>query len=192
MTTDHTLRASGLRKRYGDVQALDGFDLSVASGTIHGLLGPNGAGKSTAVKALATLIDYDDGEARVAGFDVRRQAVEVRRRIGLIGQHAAVDEILGGRQNLVMFGRLFGLSTSAARTRADELLATFGLTEAAERAVSTYSGGMRRRRADPHPSRALPRRADLRARPARPHRGVGKRARDRGARHDGAADHAIP
>ena len=145
MISDHTLSATGLRKRYGDVQALDGFDLDVAAGSIHGLLGPNGAGKSTAVKALATLIDYDDGEARVAGFDVRRQAVEVRRRIGLIGQHVAVDEILGGRQNLVMFGRLYGLSTSAARARADELLATFELTGAAERAVSTYSGGMRRR-----------------------------------------------
>ncbi|MET0419201.1 MAG: ATP-binding cassette domain-containing protein [Actinoplanes sp.] len=145
MSTDHTLTANGLRKRYGDVQALDGFDLTVAAGAIHGLLGPNGAGKSTAVKALATLIDYDEGEARVAGFDVRRQAVQVRRRIGLVGQHAAVDEILGGRQNLVMFGRLYGLSTSAARTRAGELLSTFGLTEAAERPVSTYSGGMRRR-----------------------------------------------
>jgi ABC-2 type transport system ATP-binding protein len=145
VSTDHTLTAIGLRKRYGDVQALDGFDLTVAAGTIHGLLGPNGAGKSTAIKALATLIDYDEGEARVAGFDVRRQADQVRRRIGLVGQHAAVDEILGGRQNLVMFGRLYGLSTAAARTRADELLDTFELTEAAKRAVSTYSGGMRRR-----------------------------------------------
>ena len=145
MDAEHTLTAIGLRKRYGDVNALDGFDLNVEAGTIHGLLGPNGAGKSTAVRALATLIDYDDGSARVAGFDVRRQADQVRRRIGLVGQHAAVDEILGGRQNLVMFGRLYGLSTAAARTRADDLLATFGLAEAAERAVSTYSGGMRRR-----------------------------------------------
>ncbi|MEV6490871.1 ATP-binding cassette domain-containing protein, partial [Actinoplanes sp. NPDC051633] len=142
---DHTLTADGLRKRYGDLHALDGFDLHVEAGTIHGLLGPNGAGKSTAVRALTTLIDYDDGSARVAGFDVRRQADQVRRRIGLIGQHAAVDEILGGRQNLVMFGRLYGLSTADARTRARELLVAFGLDEAAERAVSTYSGGMRRR-----------------------------------------------
>jgi ABC-2 type transport system ATP-binding protein len=121
------LTASGLRKRYGDVRALDGFDLTVAAGTIHGLLGPNGAGKSTAVKALATLVDLDGGTARVAGLDVRTDARRVRERIGLVGQNAAVDEILGGRQNLVMFGRAFGLA------------------EAAERAVSTYSGGMRRR-----------------------------------------------
>jgi ABC-2 type transport system ATP-binding protein len=139
------LTASGLRKRYGDVRALDGFDLTVAAGTIHGLLGPNGAGKSTAVKALATLVDLDGGTARVAGLDVRTDARRVRERIGLVGQNAAVDEILGGRQNLVMFGRLYGLTKTAARARADELLAAFGLAEAAERAVSTYSGGMRRR-----------------------------------------------
>ncbi|MCM4083637.1 ATP-binding cassette domain-containing protein [Paractinoplanes hotanensis] len=139
------LEAEGLRKRYGDVQALDGFDLAVPPGVIHGLLGPNGAGKTTAVKALATLIDVDGGTARVAGFDVRNQAAQVRRRIGLIGQNAAVDEILGGRQNLVMFGRLYGLSKVDARAKADRLLDMFELTEAAERAVSTYSGGMRRR-----------------------------------------------
>jgi ABC-2 type transport system ATP-binding protein len=137
--------ADGLRKRYGEVRALDGFDLAVAAGTIHGLLGPNGAGKSTAVKALATLIDLDGGAARVAGLDVRTQGRQVRERIGLIGQNAAVDEILGGRQNLVMFGRLYGLGKAAARERADQLLARFGLSAAADRAVSTYSGGMRRR-----------------------------------------------
>ncbi|XVU24093.1 ATP-binding cassette domain-containing protein [Actinoplanes sp. CA-054009] len=141
----NSLTADGLRKTYGKTSALDGFDLAVPSGVIHGLLGPNGAGKTTAVKALATLIDVDSGAATVAGFDVRRQAPQVRRRIGLIGQHAAVDEILGGRQNLVMFGRLFGLTKSDARRRAEELLTVFGLSEAAERAVSTYSGGMRRR-----------------------------------------------
>ncbi len=145
MATDHALTADGLRKSYADLHALDGFDLHVAAGTIHGLLGPNGAGKSTAVKALTTLIDIDAGTARVAGFDVRTQSREVRRRIGLIGQNAAVDEILGGRQNLVMFGRLYGLSRADARVRADGLLAAFGLAAAAERAVSTYSGGMRRR-----------------------------------------------
>jgi ABC-2 type transport system ATP-binding protein len=141
----NSLTADGLRKTYGKTLALDGFDLAVPSGVIHGLLGPNGAGKTTAVKALATLIDVDSGAAQVAGFDVRTQAAQVRRRIGLIGQHAAVDEILGGRQNLVMFGRLFGLTKMDARQRADELLGVFDLTEAAERAVSTYSGGMRRR-----------------------------------------------
>jgi ABC-2 type transport system ATP-binding protein len=143
--SDHTLTANGLRKRYGDVNALDGFDLAVAAGTIHGLLGPNGAGKSTAVKALATLIDFDGGTATVAGYDVRKQSRRVRERIGLVAQNVAVDEILGGRQNLVMFGRLYGLNTTDARARADDLLGTFGLTDAAERSVSTYSGGMRRR-----------------------------------------------
>ncbi|MFI7552737.1 ATP-binding cassette domain-containing protein [Micromonospora sediminimaris] len=143
--TNHTLTADGLRKRYGDVHALDGFDLSVPPGVIHGLLGPNGAGKTTAVRALATLIDVDGGSASVAGFDVRTQARQVRRRIGLVGQNAAVDEILGGRQNLVMFGRLYGLNSADARVRADQLLDTFDLTDAATRAVSTYSGGMRRR-----------------------------------------------
>jgi ABC-2 type transport system ATP-binding protein len=139
------LVADGLHKRYKEVRALDGFDLAVAAGTIHGLLGPNGAGKSTAVRALATLIDLDGGTARVAGLDVRTQGRQVRERIGLIGQNAAVDEILGGRQNLVMFGRLYGLGKAAARERADQLLDTFGLSAAADRAVSTYSGGMRRR-----------------------------------------------
>ncbi|MFB6396626.1 ATP-binding cassette domain-containing protein [Polymorphospora lycopeni] len=145
MARDHSLTASGLRKRYGDLAALDGFDLSVEAGTIHGLLGPNGAGKSTAVRALTTLIDLDGGTATVAGHDVRTEPQAVRRSIGLVGQHAAVDEILGGRQNLVMFGRLFGLGKAAARARADELLRSFDLTEAADRPVSTYSGGMRRR-----------------------------------------------
>ncbi|MGX6603338.1 ATP-binding cassette domain-containing protein [Micromonosporaceae bacterium Da 78-11] len=145
MQPECALEAHDLRKHYGEVRALDGFDLTVAAGEIHGLLGPNGAGKSTAVKALATLIDLDGGTARVAGHDVRTRPGQVRRRIGLVGQNAAVDEILGGRQNLVMFGRLFGLGTAAARTRADELLETFALTEAADRAVAGYSGGMRRR-----------------------------------------------
>ena len=145
MSGTPTLTAKGLRKRYGDLNALDGFDLTVATGTIHGLLGPNGAGKSTAVKALTTLITVDDGVASVGGHDVRTRPKLARQCIGLVGQNAAVDEILGGRQNLVMFGRLFGLSRSAARRRADELLTTFHIGEAAERPVSTYSGGMRRR-----------------------------------------------
>jgi ABC-2 type transport system ATP-binding protein len=137
--------AEGLRKRYGDHQALDGFDLAVPEGTVCGLLGPNGAGKTTAVRILATLLRYDSGRAEVGGFDVARQAIEVRRKIGLVGQQAAVDEILTGRQNLEMFGRLFHLSSREARRRADELLEQFGLTEAGRRAAKTYSGGMRRR-----------------------------------------------
>lgn len=145
MTPTPAISAVGLRKKYGDKRALDGFDLTVPAGTIHGLLGPNGAGKSTAVRALTTLTDLDAGHATVAGHDIGVEAKAVRRRIGLIGQSPAIDEVLGGRQNLVMFGRLFGLEVARARTRANELLDTFDLTEAAEKSVSTYSGGMRRR-----------------------------------------------
>jgi ABC-2 type transport system ATP-binding protein len=134
-----------LRKQYGKVAALDGFDLRVRAGTIHGLLGPNGAGKSTAVRALATLISFDAGTASIGGNDVATEAHSVRKQIGLVGQSAAVDEILSGRQNLTMFGRLSGLRGRAARARGDELLEAFGLAGAAKRAVSTYSGGMRRR-----------------------------------------------
>lgn len=139
------MTAQGLRKRYGDTQALDGFDLEVRAGTIHGLLGPNGAGKSTAVSALCTLIEVDYGTASIAGHDVATEGQLVRSRIGLVGQSPAVDEVLGGRQNLVLFGRLFGLRKSAAVERAAELLDRFELTQAAERPVATYSGGMRRR-----------------------------------------------
>ncbi|MET9652053.1 ATP-binding cassette domain-containing protein [Streptomyces sp. NPDC006460] len=135
----------GARKRYGDKQALDGLDLVVGSGTVHGVLGPNGAGKTTAVRILATLLRHDEGTVRVAGLDVRTQAGEVRRRIGLLGQHAAVDEELGGRQNLEMFGRLHHLGARRAGARADELLERFGLTETGRRPVGRYSGGMRRR-----------------------------------------------
>lgn len=139
------VEADGLRKRYGPAVALDGLDLAVAAGTVCGLLGPNGAGKTTTVRVLATLARADAGRAVVAGVDVARDPAGVRKRIGLVGQHAAVDEALSGRQNLVLFGRLLHLGVSRARARADELLERFGLTEAADRAVSGYSGGMRRR-----------------------------------------------
>ncbi|RMI45612.1 ATP-binding cassette domain-containing protein [Streptomyces triticirhizae] len=137
--------AEGIRKRYGDTRALDGFDLTVREGTVHGLLGPNGAGKTTAVRTLTTLARMTEGRATVCGFDVASQPDEVRARIGLTGQYAAVDEFLSGRQNLVLFGRLFGLRPRAARRRADELLERFDLTGAAGRRVDGYSGGMRRR-----------------------------------------------
>ncbi|MER7544050.1 ATP-binding cassette domain-containing protein [Spirillospora sp. NPDC127506] len=137
--------AEGLRKRYGDTEALAGLDLRVPAGTVHGLLGPNGAGKTTAVRVLTTLARPDGGRAWVAGHDVVREAGEVRRRIGLVGQHAAVDEVLGGRQNLVMFGRLYHLGAREARRRADELLERFRLTDAAGRPAGEYSGGVRRR-----------------------------------------------
>ncbi|MDQ0844216.1 ATP-binding cassette domain-containing protein [Streptomyces sp. V1I6] len=135
----------GVRKRYGDKRALDGLDLTVARGTVHGVLGPNGAGKTTAVRVMATLLRHDEGVVRVAGHDVRTQAGEVRRRIGLLGQHAAVDEELGGRQNLEMFGRLYHLGARRAGRRADELLERFDLADTGRKAVKLYSGGMRRR-----------------------------------------------
>jgi ABC-2 type transport system ATP-binding protein len=137
--------AAGMRKRYGDTQALDGVDLAVPPGTVCGLLGPNGAGKTTAVRILATLTRLDGGRAEVAGFDVAREPRQVRRRIGFTGQFAAVDEILTGRQNLTMFGRLFHLDGRAAAVRADELLTRFALSEAADKQAKHYSGGMRRR-----------------------------------------------
>ncbi|MET9479795.1 ATP-binding cassette domain-containing protein [Streptomyces sp. NPDC006638] len=135
----------GVRKRYGGRRALDGLDLTVARGTVHGVLGPNGAGKTTAVRVMATLLRHDEGVARVAGFDVRTQGPEVRRRIGLLGQHAAVDEELSGRQNLEMFGRLHRLGARRAAARAGELLGRFGLGDTGRKAVKRYSGGMRRR-----------------------------------------------
>jgi len=152
--------AEGLAKRYGPTAAserssaasdavgfvaLDGLDLTVPAGTVYGLLGPNGAGKTTAVRILATLLRFDGGWARVAGYDVVRQAGQVRDRIALTGQSAAVDETLSGRQNLVMFGRLYHLRPAAAKRRAEQLLAEFGLVEAAGRSAREYSGGMRRR-----------------------------------------------
>jgi ABC-2 type transport system ATP-binding protein len=141
----YSIHAEGVRKRYGDTIALDGLDLSVPSGTVCGLLGPNGAGKTTAVRILATLLRPDGGRAVVAGFDVAREAAQVRRRIGLTVQHDAVDDLLTGRQNLEMFGRLHHLLPRAARQRAGELLEQFGLADAADRLAKTYSGGMRRR-----------------------------------------------
>ncbi|MFB7297777.1 ATP-binding cassette domain-containing protein [Streptomyces rubiginosohelvolus] len=135
----------GVHKRYGEKRALDGLDLAVGRSTVHGVLGPNGAGKTTAVRIVSTLLRHDAGRVTVAGLDVRERAGEVRRRIGLLGQHAAVDEQLGGRQNLEMFGRLYHLGARRAGSRADELLERFGLADTGRKAVKQYSGGMRRR-----------------------------------------------
>jgi len=145
MTESPAIAADGLIKNYGSTRALAGLDLRVPRGTIYGLLGPNGAGKTTAVRVFATLLRPDGGRAQVLGRDVVREAARVRESIGLTGQYAALDEYLTGRANLIMIGRLSRLSAAVAKARADELLDRFGLADAANRAVKTYSGGMRRR-----------------------------------------------
>src|SRR3954466_7829845 len=139
------IEARGLRKRFGDTQALDGVDFAVQEGTVHGVLGPNGAGKTTAVRILAPLLGADEGSARVAGHDVAREPARVRELIGLTGQYASVDELLTGRQNLELIGTLLDLRRKASRARAQELLDWFDLPDAADRPARTYSGGMRRR-----------------------------------------------
>jgi oleandomycin transport system ATP-binding protein len=141
----NAIEARGLVKRFGKTTALAGADLTARSGTVLGLLGPNGAGKTTVVRILATLLRPDGGEARVCGYDVQREAHQVRQLIGLTGQYASVDEGLSGQNNLIMIGRLLGASRADARARAAELLDRFELTDAAGRTAKTYSGGMRRR-----------------------------------------------
>ena len=142
---ENAVQADGVTKRYQDKLALDGVDLVVPRGTVHGLLGPNGAGKTTMVRILTTLTRLDQGRVSVAGFDVQAQPRQVRASIGLAGQQTAVDDLLSARQNLTTFGRLFRLDKAAARRRADELLELFGLADAANRAPKKFSGGMRRR-----------------------------------------------
>jgi ABC-2 type transport system ATP-binding protein len=142
--TDAVL-AEGLIKTFGETRALDGLDLAVPEGTIVGLLGPNGAGKTTAVRVFSTLLRPDSGRAEVLGVDVTKDPQQVRRSIGLTGQFAAIDDYLTGRENLILFGRLYHLSSAAATQRADELLERFDLVDAAGRIAKTYSGGMRRR-----------------------------------------------
>jgi ABC transporter DrrB family efflux protein len=139
------IEVAGLSKRFGGTTALDDVDLSVPAGTVIGLLGPNGAGKTTLVRVLSTLLDADGGSARVAGFDVQDDPDALRAQIGLAGQSAAVDELLTARENLELVGRLYGLDRDERRTRTDELLDWFGLTDVADDRVSTFSGGMRRR-----------------------------------------------
>ncbi|MEU4644763.1 ATP-binding cassette domain-containing protein [Micromonospora sp. NPDC023814] len=144
-STGLAIEAEGLTRSFGDTRALDGLDLAVPAGTVYGVLGPNGAGKTTAVRVLATLLRPDGGRARVFGHDVVHEADAVRARVSLTGQYASVDEDLTGLENLILLGRLLGHGKPAARQRADGLLAAFGLTEATDRQVKKYSGGMRRR-----------------------------------------------
>ena len=145
MASDSMIQAEGLKKRYGETVALAGIDLDVPAGAILGMLGPNGAGKTTAVRILTTLALPDGGHARVAGFDVVTEAPQVRRNIGVTAQSATLDEMLTGRQNLVMIGRLSGLHRADARNRALSLLEQFDLADAGDRVLKGYSGGMRRR-----------------------------------------------
>jgi ABC-2 type transport system ATP-binding protein len=145
MGNDAAIRAEQLVKNFGKTTALAGLSLSVPRGSVFGLLGPNGAGKTTCVRVFTTLLRPDEGYAEVLGFDVVKEAGQVRERIGLTGQYAALDDYLSGRANLIMIGELGRLSGREAKRRADDLLERFDLTEAAGRAVKTYSGGMRRR-----------------------------------------------
>ncbi len=144
-TSGLAIETAGLVKTFGETRAVDGIDLSVPTGTVYGVLGPNGAGKTTAVKMLATLLRPDSGRARVFGHDVVREADAVRGRVSLTGQYASVDEDLTGAENLILLGRLLGHGRKAARERGDQLLAAFGLSDAAGKQVRHYSGGMRRR-----------------------------------------------
>jgi ABC-2 type transport system ATP-binding protein len=139
------IETAGLVKVFGENRAVDGIDLAVPAGTVYGVLGPNGAGKTTAVRMLATLLRPDGGEARVFGHDVLREADAVRQRVSLTGQYASVDEDLTGAENLTLLGRLLGHRKQPARERSAQLLAAFGLSDAADRQVKNYSGGMRRR-----------------------------------------------
>src|SRR3954469_8698793 len=185
----YTIEAEGLRKRFGATQALDGVDLAAKPGTVLGVLGPNGARKTTALRIPAPPIAAEEGHARVGGHDVAAEPAKVRQLIGLTGQYASVDELLTGRQNLVMIGQLLDLSARQSKARADELLAWFDLSDAANRPAKTYSGGMRRRlsaaRAAPRPppqdvQRPRPPAARPRRRPRRPPVGdLPRRADDR-------------
>lgn len=141
----YVIEAKSLRKSYGKNEVLKGLSLKVERGTMLALLGPNGAGKTTTVRILSTLLGFDGGTVTVEGFDVAKNPDEVRRVIGLTGQSAAVDELLTGRENLVMMGRLYHLTSDSAKARAEELLQEFDLVDAANRPAKTYSGGMRRR-----------------------------------------------
>src|SRR6187455_452209 len=143
--TDWAIEAHGLVKAFGDQRAVDGIDLKVETGIVYGVLGPNGAGKTTTIRMLATLLGIDEGEAKIFGYDVVHDAHRVRQLIGVTGQYASVDETLSARENLDIFCRLHGLTGKAIRAKSDELLESFALTDAANKPLQKFSGGMRRR-----------------------------------------------
>ncbi len=177
-TPDVAIEAIDLVKRFGDFTAVDGVSFTVPRGSVLGLLGPNGAGKTTTVRMMTTLSPPTSGTARIAGYDVREHPDMVRQNMGLTGQAATVDEILTGRENLRMIGGLYGIARKTLARRSDELLEQFSLTEAGNKQVKSYSGGMRRRldlavSLLAAPTRPLPRRADHWSRSAEPLRTVG-------------------
>jgi ABC-2 type transport system ATP-binding protein len=145
LKSSYAIQVKNLQKSYGDNKVLKGIDINVERGTMLALLGPNGAGKTTTVRILSTLLGYDSGSVQVEGYDVKKESNKVRTVIGLTGQSAAVDELLTGRENLIMMGRLYRLTKKSAKARATELLQEFDLVKAADRPAKTYSGGMRRR-----------------------------------------------
>ena len=195
--TNAMIEAVGLHKSFGETHALRGLDFDVREGTILGMLGPNGAGKTTAVRILTTLTHPDSGSATVAGIDVLRQPAKARERIGVAGQYAALDELLTGRENLGMVGRLYRVDARTVRQRADALLERFELTDAADR---TGQDILRRHAPAPRPRRRahgrapgrVPRRADHRPRPEGSTLDVGPHRRTRSRRHDGAHDDPVP
>jgi hypothetical protein len=190
------IRIEGVTKRFGATQALAGIDLEIQEGAVFGLLGPNGAGKTTLVRILSTLLLPDAGRAEVLGHDVVQDPRAVREMIALTGQFAAVDEMLTGRENLEMFGRLFKLSPEDARQRADELLDRFDLAGARSPGTDLLRGDAAPARSSLEPldesADPLPRRADDRARPPQPQRDLGDRARAPASRNDAAADDPVP
>ena len=195
--TNPAIEVAGLTKAFGDNTVLDGVDLTVPEGTVYALLGPNGAGKTTIVNILSTLLTPDDGEIRVAGFDVRREPAGVRAAIGVTGQFSAIDELLTGRENLRLMADLAHLDRTTAGATVTVMLERFDLLDAADRRAQTYSGGMKRRLDLAMTLIARPRLIFLdepttRSRPAQPARAVGDRARAGRRRRDGAADDAVP
>ena len=196
MTATPAIEAVGLTRRFGRTRAVDGLELTVPQGIVYGVLGPNGAGKTTTIRMLTTLLRPDAGTARVFGYDILREPRAVRRHVSLTGQFASVDHELTGRENLILMGRLLGLSRREAKARATGLLEAFDLSAAGGRSGQQALGGYapatrHRRELDRQAEAAVPRRADHGPRSAEPPAHLGHRARDRCARYDRRADDPV-